>query len=985
MKIPENTKFTVGFKYKNFKVVTSTPIPELRVHLFELVHEPSGAQVMHLEADDQENLFSLSFRTLPQSSNGVAHILEHTVLCGSKKYPVRDPFFAMNRRSLNTFMNALTGQDFTCYPAASQVEKDFYNLLEVYLDAVFHPNLDRLSFLQEGHRFEFANPTDPKSNLEIKGIVYNEMKGSLSSPMNRLMEAVGATIFPDVPYGCNSGGDPKEIPTLTHKELLEFHKEHYHPSRCLFFFYGNIPLAQHLTFIEEKALEGISPLPKENPLPRQKRFLKPKSHELVYPIAPHELKEDSCYVSFAWLTCHSLDHLTCLGLAILESILMETDASKLKLPLLQSGLCKQAVSTSDFELPDVPFMLTMIGCNKENVQKLEECIFNTLTKIVKEGIDHKLSDVALHLLELSRSEITGNGSPYGLSLFWRSGIVKQHGGNPLHGLEIQTLCSRFRAKLAEEPRFLERLIEQYFLNNPHFVRVLMRPDPGCAAKEAEEDTRHLQTIQKNLTEKETSQIIQDACALIQRQEDKQANSDCLPSISLDDAPKKSRNLILNRTQVEDKDVFTHSVFTNHIGYLDIARPLPKIDPDQLWLVRLFSYLLPQLGSGNRSYQENLGLIQENTGGLSVALSLNVQTISPNEYQPTFHLRGKALKPKLPKLASLLFDTCVEPNFTERKRIKELILKHASSLDSTFNSSALRYSLSFGASSFTAPLHLSEVWYGYSYYQKIQELAKHFDSKEEWLLQSLQKLSSEILSAPAIELLYTADEEMIATAFENQFWGLLDLPSRAMHTWDFSMPKSARESSARIISSPVAFSSLILPSIPYGSPQAPFLTLSTQILENTYLHTQIREKGGAYGAGASYNSMSAIFSFFSYRDPHIVATKQAFITSVDRIASGDFDDEDLEEAKREVIQGLDAPIAPGSRGEVAYGWWKEGKTLEMRQAFRSKILKATTADIQKAVQSQLLPQLSEGVFTTFAGEDLIENENRKLPIPLPYKS
>lgn len=260
--------------YRDFQVVQYLRLEELQSTLIELIHEPTGAKVMHIANDDPENLFCLSFQTLPTSSNGVAHILEHTVLCGSKKFPVKDPFFSMARRSLNTYMNALTGHDFTCYPASSQIEKDFYNLLEVYIDAVFHPNLKKESFLQEGHRFAFAEPEDLNSPLVYQGIVYNEMKGAMIGPESRLWEKISEHLTPDLTYAHNSGGNPKEIPNLTLEELKEFHQTYYHPSRCLFFFYGNIPLSKHLDYLQDHALKGVQKAPQLSPLPPPEKVYK---------------------------------------------------------------------------------------------------------------------------------------------------------------------------------------------------------------------------------------------------------------------------------------------------------------------------------------------------------------------------------------------------------------------------------------------------------------------------------------------------------------------------------------------------------------------------------------------------------------------------------------------------------------------------------------------------------------------------------------
>ena len=402
---------SVGQTYHGFQVTKSLEIPELQCHLYELVHLPTNAHVMHIANDDPENLFCLSFQTLPERSDGVAHILEHTVLCGSKKFPVKDPFFAMIRRSLNTYMNALTGSDFTCYPAASQVPKDFYNLLEVYLDAVFHPNLNLLSFLQEGHRLEFENPKDPASPLVYKGVVFNEMKGVLSSASSRLSEEMHAALFPDNTYGTNSGGNPQLIPELTYEQLRLFHQKYYSPSRCLFFFYGNMNLEAHLDFITKHALEGVEKIPELPPIPPQPRFKEPRYLTSSYPISQEEDTEAKAYISFGWLTCHITEQEELLALHILEIILMDTDASPLKSVLLKSGYCKLISSYIDVDVAESPLIITLRGCNPEDADACEKLMRETLAQIADEGIPIVLVENAIHQFEFYRSEIAGEHFP----------------------------------------------------------------------------------------------------------------------------------------------------------------------------------------------------------------------------------------------------------------------------------------------------------------------------------------------------------------------------------------------------------------------------------------------------------------------------------------------------------------------------------------------------------------------------------------------
>jgi len=480
-------KYEVGDKHREFTFTKVVPIDELQMILYELRHEPTGAKVMHLEADDPENLFCFSFQTLPSDSTGVAHILEHTVLCGSKKFPIKDPFFSMSRRSLNTFMNAMTGADVTFYPAASQVEKDFYNLMEVYLDAVFFPELKKFSFLQEGHRLEFKKGDDPTTPLLFKGVVFNEMKGNFSTPESRLWQAIMTALTPNLPYAFNSGGDPKEIPHLTHEELIAFHKTYYHPSHCLFFFYGNFPLKSHLDFITKHVLKGAKKSPDLPPIAHQPRFDKPRSLTAYYPTDSDSSK---VFVALSWLTTDLKNQDDALSLALLDSILMETDASPLKMPLLRSGLCLQADGYLDLETSEIPYTIICRGCEKGSGYKIKEFIVKTLEEIAEKGIEESLIDAAIHQLEFSRLEITGDSGPFGLTLFFRSGLSAQHGCPAENALSVKTQFSKLLLQV-KNPNYLPDLIRKYLLDNPHHILLNLHPDLELQQKEEKEEKESL--------------------------------------------------------------------------------------------------------------------------------------------------------------------------------------------------------------------------------------------------------------------------------------------------------------------------------------------------------------------------------------------------------------------------------------------------------------------------------------------------------------
>lgn len=969
---------TVGQLYHDFRLTKVLPIPELQCTLKELVHEPSGAQVMHIENDDPENLFCLSFQTLPDQSSGAAHILEHTVLCGSEKFPVKDPFFAMNRRSLNTFMNALTGADFTCYPAASQVHKDFYNLLEVYLDAVFHPILNKLSFMQEGHRLEFAVSSDPKTPLEYKGIVYNEMKGALSSASARLSEAINAALFPDITYGCNSGGDPKNIPELTYEELKQFYHTYYHPARCLFFFYGNMPLEKHLDFIAEHTLDHTTKVPPLPPIPLQPRFKERLYQEMTYPIAPDEETKDKTLIAFGWLTCHILEQQDILALSILEIVLMDTDASPLKMALLQSGLCKQVSSFIDTEINEIPWGITVKGCEGESAAALEEIINQTLKRISREGIPLEMIENAIHQLEFYRSEITGDHAPFGLSLFMRSGLLKQHGADPAEGLMIHSLFNRLRQAVIADPNYFSRLIQKYLLGNPHFVQIIMRPDPTLGEKEAEAEKAHLASIKKALSPAQIQDIVENAAALAEFQkEQEEEDFDLLPKVSLNDIPLGAKSYHLSQEKVGELTIFHHNVFTNDIIYADLVFNLPDMPESDLSYLRLFTIILTQMGCASRTYQENLEFIQGNTGGLGAGISLNMQASNHLDFSPTFHLRGKALHRKAPKLFALLRETVASAHLDDPKRLKEILSKHFIGLESRLNQSALKYAINLSASSINGASKVANDFYGLNYYWKLRELVDDFDKNSAAIIDKLQEIQKRVTCLENPHLILSCQSSFYDELKSHRFYGLTEIETSPYAPWKGDFPLVPVIPQGRLIASPVAFIGKVFPTVSYVHPDAPALNIAAFLFDNLTLHTKIREQGGAYGGGAVSNPLSGNFYFYSYRDPNVASTFQAFDEAVQKVLKGEFDDEDLEEAKFEMIQGLDSPISPGSQAEVAYGWLREGRSLDLRQAFRTKLLGLTREEVIEAVRNIIAKQMKHGSAVVFAGKELLEKANDDL--------
>lgn len=971
---------TPGQSYQDFKLERIIEISELQCHLRELIHMPTGATVMHIGNEDPENLFCLSFQTIPSTSNGVAHILEHTVLCGSEKFPVKDPFFAMTRRSLNTYMNALTGADFTCYPAASQVQKDFYNLLEVYLDAVFHPNLNESSFLQEGCRLEFSISNDSNSPLEYKGIVYNEMKGALSSPSSILAEAINQALFPDVTYGINSGGDPKFIPQLTYDELKEFHRLYYHPSRCLFFFYGNMPLEKHLDFIADRILNKTDPLPPLPPIALQPRFREPRYHELKYPIASEEDSSEKAILGFAWLTCHILEQQDTLALSVLLIILLDTDASPLKMALLKSGYCKQVSYFIDSEINEIPLGITLRGCAEDKAPAIETLIISTLKDISDKGIPLQLVENAIHQQEFARSEITGDQAPFGLSLFFRSGLLKQHGVDPEQGLIIHELFEKIRQSTLSDPLYFSNIIQKYFLKNPHFVRILMLPDKDLQKNEEEEEKKILEDLKSSLDKHQKEAVIKKALELTEFQELQENSvgaSKLLPKISIHEVPLSSRDFPLVKEKVGVLNVFHHSTFTNDIVYADLIFELPNLSEEDLPYLRLLTVVLTQMGCNGRDYIDNLDYIQGNTGGIGAGVSLNMQAKDYNRFFPTFNLRGKALYHKASKLFSLILEIISSTNLNDLKRFREILFKHFTALESRLNQSALKYAINQSASALSISSKIANDLYGLPYYYKLREWVHHFDQQGPYILSKLQQLMTAVMGLENPDLVITCDAKKFDEIKRHGFYGLKNMTLSSFTPWKGDFTKTSIVDQGRTIASSVAFISKVIPTVSYTHADAPGLNLAAYLFDNVTLHARIREQGGAYGGGAVSSPMAGHFYFYSYRDPNILKTLQSFNEAIQTISKGDFNEDCIEEAKLEMIQAFDSPIAPGSRAEVAYGWHKEGRTLEMRQQFRTKLLFLKKEDILKAVNEVIVPNYHKGSTVVFAGKTLLEEENKRL--------
>lgn len=942
----------------NYRILQTEKIEELNATFHLWQHILSGAYLLHLEADNPENVFALSLATYPSNSRGVAHILEHMVLCGSKKYPVKDPFFSMIRRSLNTFMNAFTGSDFTCYPAASQNRLDFYQLLDVYIDAVFFPNLDARSFAQEGHRLEWK---DKKilQGLERSGIVYNEMKGAYISPQTHLWNEIHGSLLEDTCYHFDSGGNPKNIPELTHEELLAFHKTYYHPSRCLFFFYGNIDTASHGDFLHNRLLKDVVALPHLPKRAEQTRWRAPRAKQGIYPSSGEDTEgtesSNKPMAAISWLT-HSISQTReNLLIDLLDYLLMGHDGAPLKRYLLESGVCEHASSNLEHEMLEIPYTIVLRDCSAEDLPTLQKNIFEELHRIHQVGFSRKALEAALHQLKLSRLEITGGGYPFGLTLFFRSGLARQQGANPLDSLRLHTHLDSLQS-LLDNPQELLDIFKKQLLDNSHRLDLWLNPDPTWANRAKLEESSDLQALEQTLDTSQ-KQAIARASLDLENEQNSEENRDILPKMNVADIDRHPQDFILQNVSPA---TYCHVNFTNGFVYSDLHVHLPKSLLNSLtsleWHeLKLLAYLWTRLGAANRNYEKQLEVLDLYTGGLASSLDILLehdqhQASHGGHTSLTFSLHTLSENSK--KGFSLLQESILEGRLDEKDRIVQLLDMLHSSLRHQLPSHALSYALSASSAHLGSFAALSDWLSGLPFAQFVIREAQQLAQGPDALIGRLQRLKSKVLQHLQSSLVLSCDSkdlDLCKPALTNLHQSLPILhgdPHEASCAW---LAPSFTHERAYALNSQVHFIALTLPAPHLHHPDAMALRLACEVIKHQVLHPEIREKGGAYGYGCSYSPDKPCISFHSYRDPHLARTLDVFRQGVDKIADEDFQEEALDEAKRCWIQKLDKPLIPGEKASVSYAWYLSQLNQNTRKMLREKLLDMSMVDVQKATK------------------------------------
>ena len=546
---------------------------------------------------------------------------------------------------------------------------------------------------------------------------------------------------------------------------------------------------------------------------------------------------------------------------------------------------------------------------------------------------------------------------------------------PENGLSLHYLFNKIRQRNLQDPNYFINLLETYIINNPHFVRIVMVPDAQLAATEILAEKAELQEVREKLTTDQENQLLKQAAELAEAQNAQQnADISVLPKFEISDVPKEVRVFELKQEKVGPLEVFSHETFTNDIVYMNLIYDLAQVPHEDLPYVRLMTMLATQVGCGERSYVENLDFIQANTGGIQMALNFNIQADDCSAFSPTLTIRGKALHRKSEQLCQLIHDLATSIDFSNVSRLRELIHKHYNSLQEGLTSNAIRYAINLSASGLDPSSYIANKWHGLEYFVTIRNLSIHFDDEVERLIAKLNELKGKLLGLANPHLVITCDPETYDELKQKSFYSLNQLPRKPYTPYKPDFTTEPVSSQARLIASPVAFIGKVLKTIPYEHPDSPALSLAAYICDNVILHQKVREQGGAYGGGATSNTLTGNFYFYSYRDPNIMSTLEAFHEAIDMLINGDFDEEDLEEAKLEMIQKSDSPVAPGSRGIEAYSLMREKKTTALRQLQRTAMLNTTKQQVIDAAKLHLATMMRHAATVVFASKHLVDKEN-----------
>jgi len=955
-----------------FELIREQEIPELRTKAQLFRHMGTRSELLSLINEDENKVFGITFRTPPSDSTGVPHILEHAVLCGSRKYPVKEPFVELLKGSLNTFLNAMTYPDKTCYPVASQNVRDLYNLIDVYLDAVFHPRITPFIFQQEGWHFELEGTKDP---LTVKGVVFNEMKGAYSSPDHLLAEHSQRSLFPDVTYGLDSGGDPKEIPNLSFDQFKAFHEKYYHPSNGRIFFYGDDDPEERLRIVNDY-LKDFEWMPTDSEISLQGRFDQAKKIVRVFAVGEKGEEGPKGMFTLNWMLDETTHKESNFAFHMLEYILLGMPGSPLRKALIDSNYGEDVAGEGlSSELRQMYFSTGLKGIDPENADQIENLILETLTELVKKGIDTRTVEAAQNSIEfILRENNTGN-YPRGLVLMLRALTTWLYGDDPLALVAFEAPLESVKKEISRNGSFFEGLIDRYLLKNPHRTHLLLKPDPDLAKKEASAERGRLDKVRAAMSAADLEGVRRNSEKLKAMQEtpDPPEALVTIPTLKLSDLSRVNKMIPLARFQEQEAEILYHDLFTSGIAYLDLGFNLHSLPQNYLPYVPLFGRALLEMGTDEEDFVSLSLRISRKTGGIHPSFHASVVKDSKAGTAWLF-LRGKAMMAQTADLLAILRDVLLAVRLDNQTRFRQIVLEAKARVERAVIPAGhqmvnLRLRAPFNEADWAA-----EQMKGISYLHFLRKLAKSVEENWSAVHQDLEEVRGILVKRSALLFNVTMDERGWRQ-FQPQVRELLhQVPDSPLKTvpWD---PERNTDLEGMTIPAQVNYVGKGADLYATGYFFHGSAHVISRYLRNAWLWEKVRVQGGAYGAFCLLDRLTGILTFVSYRDPNLFKTLEVFDASAQYLKNLKLSDDELTKAIIGTVGDIDQYQLPDAKGYTSMVRYLSKETDEDRQRMREEVLSTTIKDFRSfgevldaATQTELVKVLgSQTAIEEAAGE------------------
>ena len=964
-----NEKYKVNNMYHGFKLKEKRFVKEVNAECYYFEHEKSGARLFKIAADDPNKLFNIAFKTTPHNDCGTPHIMEHSVLNGSKHFPVKSPFDVLMKGSLNTFLNAMTGADFTTYPVASMNDKDYFNLMHVYLDAVFYPlaMTDKRIFMQEGWHYELDNIND---DITYKGVVYNEMKGAYSSPERELSYRVYKMLFPDNTYGVASGGYPTAIPKLTYKDFVKFHDTYYHPSNSYIMLYGNGDLDKELDFIDKEYLSHFNRSNEKITIKLQKPFEAMKEQECTYPVPEGSDTKGQTFLNISFVTGQSTDRALCMALDVLSDALVNHESGPVRLALQKAGI-GQEVSASFNEAKQNVFEINVRNADPEDKEKFKEIVFNTLKKVSEEGIDKKILEGIINRMEFNLKE--GDTPQKGLMYLFMNYQGWMFAQDPFLGLQFNKPLEEVKGSLKNS--MMEDIIKKYLLSNPHTLITVLKPEQGLQAKINEKTEKELADYKASLNKKQLEELVKTTEELkeYQKEEDSPEALATIPMLKLKDISPEIEWYKVNEKSVDGVKVLHHNEFTNNIIYARLYFDMRSVPQELIPYTNLLTTLLSKMNTENYSYGELDNELNIHTGGFSAYVNTYDEYNSDDKLIPEFVISAKATSDKTGKLFEITSEILNRSKLNDPERLKSLLTRHQARMEAMVKNNGMGIAMTRLASYYTNAGMFDELTNGLSYYQFVTDITDNFDSKKDDIITNLEKAASLLFRKNNLIAGVTCSGDNFGTYSEDLKKLTSELPVKdvAATPWEFDLKvkNEGLKSTSKVqyVIQGYDFKKL-------GYEWNGQMKVLNQVLSTDYLQTQIRVLGGAYGGFCGF-SVDGQAYFASYRDPNLKETLENYAKTPEFLHGFEADSATMTRYIIGTIARMDRPLTASQKGGVAFGRWLRKETPEQLKKERTEVLSTNDADI-RGMEKMVRDILDKNVFCVYGNDQKIE-ENKEL--------